>query len=61
MIVCPECQCPYTSVLDRRDAPQGIRRRRKCRQCETRFSTLEIPAHVVQQKGKGHNQLIPSK
>jgi len=38
-------KCPYcagrTKVTDKRDSPEGIRRRRECLRCEKRFTTYE--------------------
>src|SRR3989344_6584911 len=38
-------KCPYcagrTKVTDKRDSPEGIRRRRECLKCEKRFTTYE--------------------
>lgn len=41
MISCPSCRWPTSRVLDSRDAPQAIRRRRRCLKCETTWATLE--------------------
>lgn len=41
MIACPVCRWPTSRVLDSRDAPQAIRRRRRCLKCETTWATLE--------------------
>ncbi|HKZ33647.1 MAG TPA: transcriptional regulator NrdR [Candidatus Nanoarchaeia archaeon] len=38
-------KCPYcagrTKVTDKRDSPEGIRRRRECLKCKKRFTTYE--------------------
>ena len=40
-------ECVYcghnTHVTDKRDAPEGIRRRRECLRCRKRFTTYERP------------------
>lgn len=41
MIRCPSCRWPNSRVLDSRDAPDAIRRRRRCLKCETTWATLE--------------------
>ncbi len=38
---CPYCQHPDTRVIDSRDAESGIRRRRECERCQSRFTTYE--------------------
>jgi len=38
---CPICQSK-TKVIDSRSTSKGIRRRRECVECLTRFSTYEI-------------------
>ncbi|MBU1252230.1 MAG: transcriptional regulator NrdR [Nanoarchaeota archaeon] len=38
-------KCPFcsedTKVTDKRDSPEGVRRRRECLKCEKRFTTYE--------------------
>ena len=40
---CPFCNCPDTQVVDSRVSEEGdsIRRRRRCLECEKRFTTYE--------------------
>jgi len=38
---CPFCGTEDSQVLDTRDAPEGIHRRRRCKHCQQRFSTSE--------------------
>ena len=38
---CPYCNHPESRVIDSREAPDGIRRRRECLQCGLRFTTYE--------------------
>lgn len=40
---CPFCNCPDTQVIDSRVSEEGesIRRRRRCVECEKRFTTYE--------------------
>ncbi len=40
---CPYCQHPDSKVIDSRDTDTGIRRRRECLRCESRFTTYERP------------------
>jgi transcriptional repressor NrdR len=38
---CPNCGESDTKVIDTTEVKQGIRRRRECKNCATRFTTLE--------------------
>ena len=38
---CPYCNHSESKVIDSRDAPGGVRRRRECIQCGLRFTTYE--------------------
>jgi transcriptional repressor NrdR len=38
---CPYCNHPESRVIDSRDAPEGVRRRRECIRCGLRFTTYE--------------------
>lgn len=38
---CPYCLNKTSKVTDKRDSPQGIRRRRECLKCKKRFTTYE--------------------
>ena len=38
---CPYCDCYDSKVIDSRDANEGIRRRRQCLSCGSRFTTYE--------------------
>ena len=38
---CPKCQSRDTQVLESRDCPEGLRRRRVCQACKQRFTTYE--------------------
>ena len=55
---CPNCQHKDTNVVDSRMNADGtsIRRRRKCPQCEERFTTYEyveqVPLMVVKRDGR---------
>lgn len=54
---CPFCQYPDTDVIDTRRLHEGAttRRRRKCRQCERRFTTyerVELGLTVVKKNGE---------
>lgn len=43
-MICPECKCYDSTVIDSRMTDDGmIRRRRKCLSCGVRQSTVEIP------------------
>lgn len=38
---CPYCSNTKLKVTDKRDSPNGIRRRRECLKCKKRFTTYE--------------------
>jgi len=38
---CPYCLHPKSKVTDKRNSPEGIRRRRECLKCKKRFTTYE--------------------
>ena len=38
---CPYCSHTNLKVTDKRNSPQGIRRRRECLKCKKRFTTYE--------------------
>ncbi len=38
---CPYCSHSELKVTDKRDSPDGIRRRRECLKCKKRFTTYE--------------------
>jgi transcriptional repressor NrdR len=38
---CPYCEHTKSSVTNKRDSPDGIRRRRECEKCKKRFTTYE--------------------
>lgn len=38
---CPYCSHTKSSVTNKRDSPDGIRRRRECLKCKKRFTTYE--------------------
>jgi len=38
---CPYCAHTKSSVTNKRDSPDGIRRRRECEKCKKRFTTHE--------------------
>jgi transcriptional repressor NrdR len=38
---CPYCSYKKTKVTDKRESPEGIRRRRECLKCKKRFTTYE--------------------
>lgn len=52
-MLCPKCHHDETSVLDSRETPEGVRRRRECQKCKLRFTTyerVEIPRFTVVKK-----------
>jgi len=38
---CPYCGSKISKVTNKRESPQGIRRRRECLKCKKRFTTYE--------------------
>jgi transcriptional repressor NrdR len=40
---CPYCGSKNLRVTNKRDSPEGIRRRRECIKCKKRFTTYEKP------------------
>lgn len=49
--LCPKCKHNVTSVVDSRPSRTGVRRRRRCFQCETRFSTYEYAGTTPEEVG----------
>ncbi len=53
---CPYCLTKGSQVTDKREAPEGIRRRRECLKCKKRFTTYEKIArediYVIKKDGK---------
>lgn len=63
---CPFCQHGDTQVLDTRISDEGdsIRRRRRCTQCEKRFTTyerVELAMPVIVKKNGSRTEFDPSK
>jgi len=40
-MICPYCSNKNSKVTDKRQSPEGIRRRRECLKCRKRFTTYE--------------------
>ena len=50
-LVCPDCGCQHFRVVYTRKAARGrIMRRRECRHCGRRFTTIEISDNVEESK-----------
>ncbi|MEK6881401.1 MAG: hypothetical protein AABY22_17390, partial [Nanoarchaeota archaeon] len=53
---CPYCSHKETKVTNKRESPQGIRRRRECLRCKKRFTTYEkqelMDFYVVKKDGR---------
>jgi transcriptional repressor NrdR len=53
---CPFCSGKELKVTDKRESPQGIRRRRECLKCKKRFTTYEKISrddfYVIKKDGK---------
>lgn len=61
---CPKCHEHSTQVLDSRDCSDGIRRRRRCQQCNFRFTTyerVEAPLILVIKKNGDKERFDPEK
>lgn len=58
-MTCPECDCKDTQVLDSRPRGFGnmIRRRRRCLECEFRFTTYEVNETYLNQLEHGRQTL----
>jgi transcriptional repressor NrdR len=57
-MLCPKCLGRETQVVDSREVPDGVRRRRECLACKYRFTTYERvePPHVVIVKKNGNRE-----
>lgn len=53
---CPKCGSTKSSVVDKRQRSQDVRRRRLCAECKQKFSTLEKTA-LMDGHLKGNDQL----
>ena len=53
---CPFCSSSELKVTDKRESPEGFRRRRECSKCKKRFTTYEKIAksdlYVIKKDGK---------
>ena len=53
---CPFCGHSESRVVDSRESPEGVRRRRECARCELRFTTYErvhtMPLLVAKRDGR---------
>ena len=53
---CPFCGNNESRVIDSREAPDGVRRRRECMRCELRFTTYEkvhsMPLMIAKRDGR---------
>ena len=53
---CPFCGHNESKVIDSRESPEGIRRRRECIRCELRFTTYErvhmMPLMIAKRDGR---------
>ena len=53
---CPFCGNNESRVIDSREAPDGVRRRRECHRCELRFTTYErvhsLPLMIAKRDGR---------
>lgn len=49
---CPKCQSLQVAVVDSRPYKDTIKRRRLCRDCGSRFSTMEVQVEEPRKGGK---------
>ena len=42
VVVCPECRSRNITAIDSRPAHYGVRRRKRCSDCNAKFTTCEI-------------------
>ncbi len=47
-MTCPRCGSENTYTVDSRDGKNGRRRRKRCADCENRWTTVEIEAEKYQ-------------
>ena len=63
-MICRMCKQGETQVIDSRDCPDGVRRRRECLGCKHRFTTYERseqPQLIVIKKGGDRQRFDPEK
>jgi len=63
-MICPKCHDRETQVIDSRDGPDSVRRRRECLSCKYRFTTYErteTPQVTVIKKGGDRQRFDPEK
>ncbi|MFL6708563.1 MAG: transcriptional regulator NrdR, partial [Massilia sp.] len=63
---CPFCQHDETQVLDTRVSEEGdaVRRRRRCAQCDKRFTTyerIELSMPIIVKKNGSRTEFDPAK
>ena len=56
---CPSCDNEESKVIDSRESPDGIRRRRECLQCRNRYTTYERVHTVPLMVAKRDNRREP--
>lgn len=54
---CPKCGVD-TNVVDSREKPEGIWRRRACPKCGCRFNTIEIPLEIHHERNSIERKAI---
>lgn len=63
-MTCPKCKHTETQVIDSRDCPDGVRRRRACLECRYRYTTyerMETPVVLVTKKSGDRQRFDPDK
>ncbi len=61
---CPYCESEDSKVIDSRDGNDGVRRRRQCLECQSRFTTYErvLPSNIfVAKKDQRREEFSKSK
>lgn len=55
-MLCPFCDQSESKVIDSRESPDGVRRRRECLECNLRYTTYErvhnLPLTIVKRDGR---------
>ena len=55
-MLCPFCGHAESKVIDSRESPEGVRRRRECLACDLRYTTYErvhnLPLSIVKRDGR---------
>lgn len=56
--ICPNCKGRYSFVVDSRPTPTSTRRRRKCLDCDHRWTTMEVNEGELQMDPRALTTLV---